>query len=72
MSAVIVMISMALIVPYNFKVLAICTIIYFVYSIVSLDILNITSLTNYIFTFIASIVILVWFIVCGMHNNDAE
>ena len=72
LSAVIVLISLALIVPYNEKVLAICGIIFFIYMIICISILNITSVLNYAFTFIASIVLFVWFIVCGLHANKTE
>ena len=72
MSAVIVLISLALIVPYNEKVLAVCAIIFFIYMITCISILNITSLLNYVFTFIASMVLFVWFIVCGLHANKMD
>ena len=69
LSAVIVLVSLALVVPYNEKVLAICGIIFFVYTVTCISILNISSLINYLFIFIASIILLVWFIVCGLHAN---
>jgi hypothetical protein len=34
--------------------------------------LNINNNMNSLFTFIASIVIVVWFIVCGEHNSKIE
>ena len=69
MSAVIVLISIALIVPFDFRVLAVCSIIYFIYSVICFGVLNISNPINSVFTLIASVVILVWFIVCGQHAN---
>ena len=67
MSAVIVLVSIAMIVPYDFRVFAVCTVIYFAYSVVCFGIMKISNVTNSLFTFIASIVIVAWFIICGEH-----
>ena len=72
LSSVIVFISIALLAPYDFKVFSICAIVYFIYSVICFGILNITTITNYVFTFIMSIVILVWFLVCGLHANKKD
>ena len=45
--------------------LKLSSVIYLLYSIVCFGILNVTSLANYIFTFFASLVILVWFLYWG-------
>ena len=71
-SAVIVLVSIAMIRPYDFRVFAVCTIIFFVYSVICFCFLNINNNMNSLFTFIASIVIVVWFIVCGEHNSKIE
>ena len=71
-SAVIVLISIALIVPYDFRVFSICTVIYFIYSVICFGVLNINNVTNSIFTLIASFIIVIWFIVCGTHANRTE
>ena len=68
-SATIVLFSISLIATYDFRVLAICSVIYFLYSIVCYGILDITSIYSHLFTFIMSGVILVWFLVCGLHAN---
>ena len=65
LSATIVLFSISLIATHDFKVMA----IYFFYSIVCFGILNITSLYSHLFTFIMSIVILVWFLACGLKAN---
>ena len=66
-SVVIVLISIVLIAPYDIRVFAVCAIIYFIYSVICFGILHVTDLTNYLFTFITSIVLVVWFIICGLH-----
>ena len=68
-SASVLLASVALLATYNFKVLSFCAIIYFLYSLVCFGILNISSLYNYIFVSLLGSVILVWFIVLGMHHN---
>ena len=72
LSAVIVLISIALIVPYDFRVFSVCTIIYFIYSVISFGILKLDNINNSIFTLIASYVIVIWFIICGTHANQSE
>ena len=49
----------------NFKVLAGSTLIYIIYTVVCFGILNVTSVSNYIFTGVAGWIILVWLIVWG-------
>ena len=72
LSAVIVLVSIAMIVPYDFRVFTVCTVIYFIYTVICFGIMKISSITNSIFTLIASIVIVVWFIVCGLHATRNE
>ena len=57
---------------YDFRVFTVCTVIYFAYSVVCFGIMKISNVANSLFTFIASIVIVVWFIVCGLHANRDE
>lgn len=71
-SASVLLASVALLATYNFKVLSFCAIIYFLYSFVCFGILNIASLYNYIFIFLLGSVILVWFIVLGLHHNKID
>ena len=69
-SATIVLFSVSLIATYDFRVLAICSVIYFLYSVVCHGILDITSIYSHLFSIIRSGVILVWFLVCGLHANS--
>ena len=71
-SALLVLISMVLLAPYNFKVFSICTVIYFIYAVVSFGIMKVANSADALFTFVASIVILVWFIACGMHATKGH
>ena len=68
----IVLVSLALIATYNQLILATCAVIYFIYCVVCTGILHITGLTNYIFMFLTGGVILVWFIVLGLHENKSK
>lgn len=68
-SAVIVLISIAIIQPYDLRVLAVCSSIYLIYMVVCFGVLRISNAINSLFTLIASFVILIWFIVCGQHAN---
>lgn len=69
LSATIVLFSVSLIATHDFKVMAVCSVVYFLYSVVCFGILNITSMYSHLFTFIMSIVILVWFLACGLKAN---
>lgn len=66
MSITVVVLSMALFATYNHKLLAICAVVYFLYSMVCFGVLKVTSLTNYFFLFITGIVLLGWFLVWGL------
>ena len=68
-SLVILLISVAMIATYNLKVLTVCAIAYTVYTIIWYRFFQIASISNYLFTFIASIVIVIWFLVLGLHAS---
>ena len=70
-SAVMVLLSIAMLATNNFKIFSVCAIIYFLYFLVCYGLLNVTSISNYLFTFAAGAVILIWFIVLGT-NATAE
>lgn len=69
MSISIVVLSMALFATYNYKLLAICAVVYLLYSFVCFGVLQVTSLTNYFFLFLTGVVLLVWFLVWGLDAN---
>lgn len=68
-SAMIVLTSIALIATNRFSVLAVCAVIYLLYSIVCFGILHVSSMSNYLFTYAAGWVLLIWFLVCGHNAN---
>ncbi len=68
----IVLFSISLLATDNAKILAACAVIYFIYSIVCFGILDVTSITNYLFLFLCGSVILVWFIVWGTRATARE
>lgn len=73
LSISITLIGLSMLATYNGKVLMVCSVIYVLYSIVCFGILHITSLSNYIFTFFASFVILTWFLAWGKNaTKDYE
>ena len=71
-SATIVLFSVSLIATYDFKVLAICSVIYFLYSVICYGIFDVTSIYSHLFSIIMSGVIIVWFLVCGLHTNQGN
>jgi len=68
-SIIIVLSSTVMLAPYNFNIMGICAIIYFLYTVVCYGILNVSSLYHYIFTFIAGALIVIWFITYGIHET---
>lgn len=71
-SMVITLIGIALLAIHNFKIWTSCALIYTFYVIICFGLLHVTSIANYLFTFITSIVILIWFISWGLHESKAE
>ena len=71
-SCMIVLISLFILAPYNTTIISICGIVYVVYCIVCFAIMNVTSIANGLFLFLASFVILTWFIICGLHASKEQ
>lgn len=61
----VVLLSIAMLGTYNHKVLAGCAVIYFVYAVTCIGIVNVVDIPNYIFLFYASVVLFIWFITWG-------
>ena len=72
LSITLVILSLSLIATDNFAILGICAVIYFAYTFISFGFVHVTSMTSYIFTFISSVIILVWFIVYGTRATKGE
>lgn len=69
-SCLIVLISLFILAPYNKIIISVCGIVYVAYCIVCYAILNVETVANGLFLMIASFVILTWFIICGLHENQ--
>ena len=67
----IVVFSIAMLAVYNHKILAGCAILYFLYAVTCVGILQVVDVPNYIFMFYTSIVLLVWFFMWG-YNSKAK
>lgn len=65
----VVLLSVALLAAYNIKVLAFCAVISFSYSVICFGFFNVTNLQNHLFVFLTNMIIMVWFIVLGLHAN---
>ena len=61
----VVLLSVSMLATYNHKILAGCAIIYFVYALVSIGIVRMVDVPNYIFMYFASVVLFVWFLKWG-------
>ena len=71
-SCMIVLISLFILAPYNTAIISVCGIVYVVYCVLCFGILNVNSIANGLFLFLASFVILTWFIICGLHHNKDQ
>ena len=67
-----VLISIALIATYNQVVLAICAVIYFIYSVICVSIFHVSSITSYVFLFVSVLVILFCFIILGLNATEQK
>ena len=69
-SLMIVLISLFMLAPYNTVIISICGIVYVVYCVISYTFFRVGSVANSLFLLLASFVILIWFIICGLHANQ--
>lgn len=65
----IVVISAVLLATYNGKLLAFCATVYFFYGVVSVGILHVTDPYSSAFMALMNVVLLVWFLVWGIHEQ---
>lgn len=69
LSSTIVLTSLCLLFIHDFRILSVCATTLFIYCIICFGFLDISSIANYLFTFLSSVIIVVWFIICGEHAN---
>ena len=65
-SIVAVLVSISLIATDSMPTLFVCALIYFLYTVIYFSAFHVISIVNSLFIIVAGIVILVWFIVCGL------
>jgi len=68
-SASIVMLGIAFLMPFSLKVFSICAVSVFFYALICFGFLSIYSTYNYIFIFLATNILLVWFLILGLHHT---
>lgn len=71
-SLLIILISVAILATSNFKILSVCMVIYVTYSIICFGIFSVANFASYMFTFIASYILLVWFIIWGLKTSKKK
>ena len=71
-SMVITLVGISLLATHNFKIWTACAVTYALYVTICVGLLHVSSIANYLFTFIMSIVILVWFITWGQHAGRTD
>ena len=69
LSVNIALLGLSMVATYNTHVLTSCGVIYMLYSCVCFGIFNVRSTTNYLFLFLGSIILLVWFIKWGLKGH---
>lgn len=68
----IVLLSVSLLATYSTPVLTGSMIVYFIYNVICFGFFKEITLTNYLFMTLAGTVLLIWFIVWGMHYNKED
>lgn len=71
-SVSIVLLGIALLLPYSIKVFSVCAVVVFLYSLICLGCFSIYSTYNYIFIFLATGILLVWFLTLGLHHTKGR
>lgn len=66
-SVIVVLLGLALSATHSSKILSACAVIYMAYAVMCIGIVHVVDIPNYIFMFVASIILFVWFIVWGEH-----
>ena len=67
----IALLGLACVAAYNTRILATCGVAYALYGVVCFGIFDVTSMSNYTFMTLASIVLLAWFVKWGLHYEKA-
>lgn len=68
-SVSIVLIGIAMIATFNFKIFSLTAVVSFLYALLTLGFFSFYNLNNYFFIFLSNLVLLIWFITLGSHAN---
>jgi transcriptional regulator with XRE-family HTH domain len=71
-STCIILASIALLAPYNFKVMGICAVASFAYYVICFGMLDIRTMENMVFISFLSLIIWIWFFVLGTHASKGS
>lgn len=71
-SACLILTSIALLAPYNFKVMGLCAVSCFAYYVICFGMLDIRTMDNMIFIFVMNLIVWIWFFVLGTHFNKGS
>ena len=71
-SVCLILCSIALLAPYNFKVMGLCAVASFAYCVVCFGMLDIRTEANMIFIFAMNLIVWIWFFVLGSHVNKGS
>ncbi|MBQ2273437.1 MAG: helix-turn-helix transcriptional regulator [Clostridia bacterium] len=72
LSISIVLLSVTTLATYDARVWSFCAVLYFVYSLICYGFIKTADLTNDLFVFVWGVVILVWFILWGLHYEQSH
>lgn len=64
--------SIALLAPYNFKVMGLCAVSCFAYYVICFGMLDIRTMENMVFISALSVIVWLWFFVLGTHANKGS
>lgn len=71
-SCTIILLSIALMATYNFKVWGFCTIIYMLYAFLAFAVFHVTSVSSYIFVGLTGAVLMFWFLYWGVKGEKTR
>lgn len=71
-AACMILTSIALLAPFNFKVMSLCAVACFAYCVIGFGMLEIRTEANMIFIFATNLIIWIWFFVLGTHAEKGS
>ena len=71
-AACLILTSVALLAPYDFRVMGLCAVACFAYYVICFGMLDIRTMENMIFLCAISLIIWIWFFILGTHLNKGS